>query len=180
MAEPVSWSADLAAKYGPTGVGLLIGTAARYGLTLSEGKTVVAKNVVADFLLLGFLGFIAIFGSDMVGRAVGIEVSVNVRIFAGALAAVTSERLARLVIANFLRRAESELARTLSASPATSAEIPAGSGEPATIAIRPPIADAPAARASSTIRSVFDTTTRQRPPEDQIELLRRLDVPSGE
>lgn len=180
MAEPVSWTAVLAAKYGPTGIGLVIGTAAKYGLTLSEGKPLSVRGIAGDLLLLGILGFIAIFIGDVAGRIFGLEVSNDIRVLTGSLAAVSSDRLVRLAREYFLRRTESELARTLQASSGTSAEIPAGVGEPTAVSITPPVADAAVARASSSIRSVYDHAARKLPPEDQIGLLRQLDTPRGE
>ena len=126
MADPVSWAGAAGVKYGPTAAGLLIGTAAKYGLTLSEGKRPTWKGVVADLLLLGMLGLIAIAISDAASRVVGLTVSGEMRVLVGSLAAVSSDRLVRLVRDRFMKKVETEIDATLKASPATLAEIPAG------------------------------------------------------
>ncbi|MGO1303186.1 MAG: hypothetical protein ACTMKV_00210 [Sphingomonas parapaucimobilis] len=97
------------AKYGATIAGLAIGTAARYGLALSEGRTLTWRGVLADLLLLGMLGLLAIAISDGAARAVGVTVGTDYRVLVGSLAAVCSDRLVRLVREHFMKRVSEEL-----------------------------------------------------------------------
>ena len=169
MSDPVGWLGEAGAKYGPTGVGLLIGTAAKYGLTLSEGKQVTWGGLIADLLLLGMLGLIAILIADY------FDLTGNARVLAGALAAVSSDRLVRLARDRFMRRVEDELETTAKASPATFASVPAGKGRPRSMRVEADVADSAKARAGATLKRSFGGSKQKRPPEDQIALLRQLD-----
>lgn len=122
MADPVNWLASVSAKYGPTAAGLVIGTAAKYGLTLTEGKPLTWRGVVGDLLLLGMLGLIAIIIADW------FDLAGNARVLAGALAAVSSDRLVRLVRDRFLKRIESDLGSAIKAAPEALAIVPPGTG----------------------------------------------------
>ncbi|MDE0879958.1 MAG: hypothetical protein OSB00_15050, partial [Sphingomonas bacterium] len=117
MADPLGWLGAVAAKYGPTVAGLIIGTAAKYGLTMSEGRKLTIKGVIADMLLLGMLGLIAILIADWFALAG------NARVLAGALAAVSSDRLVRLVRDRFLQRADQEIGEMLPLPGDTAAEV---------------------------------------------------------
>jgi len=63
------------------------------------------------------------------------------------------------------------------ASSPTSVMVPAGVGELDAVTMQPGTADADTARAGTSLKHAHRAPTRQRPREDQIELLRRLDVP---
>lgn len=116
----MSWAHDLASKYGPIGAGLLIGTAAKYGLTLSESQPITLRAVLADLLMQGVLGLIAIAVSDVLG------LTGNARVFVGALAALNSARLVTWVRDNFFKRAQQlDLVGAIKSADAV-AEVPAG------------------------------------------------------
>lgn len=85
-------------KYGLTGVGLIIGTAAKYGLTLQEGQRLTWRGLIADALQLGMVGLIS------VGIADWASLTGDARVFSGALAAVSSDRLIRLAREQFMQR----------------------------------------------------------------------------
>ncbi|MEJ8630581.1 hypothetical protein P0F65_13425 [Sphingomonas sp. I4] len=109
MAEPASIFGAAGAKYGATIIGLGIGTAARYGLALSEGRQLTWRGMLADLLLLGILGLLAIAISDGAARIVGVTVGTDYRVLVGSLAAVCSDRLVRLVREHFMKRVSDEL-----------------------------------------------------------------------
>lgn len=176
MSDPLNWGSDLLGRYGATGVGLLIGNAAKYGMMLSEGKRPRAVNLVADLLLLFMLGVIALTIGDVAAQF-GLELSSNTRVLSGALAAVGSDRLIRLVSERYLRRVEDSLPGALAAAPSVAAVVPAGTGMPDAVQAQPGTPDNPAARAGVSLRSAYRAPTRERPPEDQIEALRALDQP---
>ena len=110
MTEPVSIASVAGAKYGATIAGLVIGTAARYGLALSEKRKLTWRGVLADFLLLGILGLIAIAISDAAARIAGVSIGTDFRVLIGSLSAVSSDRLVRLARDYFLKRVSDELA----------------------------------------------------------------------
>ncbi len=56
MSDPLSWGSGLIDRYGATIVGLTIGTAAKYGMMLSEGRRPRPSGLLADILLFGMLG----------------------------------------------------------------------------------------------------------------------------
>lgn len=102
MADSATLIGDLGAKYGPVGAGLAIGTAAKYGLTLNEGKPITWRGVVTDLLLQGALGLIAIAFSDVFG------LTGNAKVFVGALAALNSARLVTWARDTFFDRAKQQ------------------------------------------------------------------------
>ena len=158
---------DAVARYGAVASGLAIGTAAKYGLTLSEGKPLTWRGAVADALLLGMLGLVAVVVCDRMG------LHGDVKAFASALAAVSSDRLIRLIRSRFEDVAQAkldQLARVAIASDL--AAVPAGEGRPD--AIRAEVIQ-DETKFGSSLRSAFGRPARQRVPEDQIELLRALD-----
>ena len=109
MSEPINFFGLAGAKYGPTIAGMAIGTAAKYGLALSEGRRLTWRGVVADLLLLGMLGLLAIAISDAAARIIGVSVGTDYRVLIGSLAAVSSDRLVRLARDHFLKRVDAEL-----------------------------------------------------------------------
>lgn len=172
MAGPLgAWADAAAARYGAIGAGLLIGTAAKYGLTLSEGRPLSWRGVVADLLLLCMLGLLAITIADW------LALRGDARVLTGALAAVSSDRLVRLARDRFMRRIESGADHLAGVSHAGEIiRVPAGSGVPDEVGAHSGTSDTPAARAGATLQSAFRAPTITRPPADMIEALRRLDV----
>lgn len=159
-----------AARYGAIGAGLLIGTAAKYGLALREGNPLTWRGVVADILLLGMVGLIGLWFADW------MHLDGDARVVVGSLAAVSSDRLIRLARSRFLEGAATSLEALAQAARAGDvAEVPAGSGDPETLRVRGPTPDDPTARAGNALRAAFRGPTRERLPLDHIELLRRLD-----
>jgi drug/metabolite transporter (DMT)-like permease len=92
-----------AARYAAPVVGVLIGTAARYGEALKQNKPLSWRGFLGDVLLLGIVVVLAILFSDLI-RAQG-----NYKVVVGALTAFSAERLIRLVQAKFEARAASAL-----------------------------------------------------------------------
>lgn len=84
--------AEAIARYGPTCAGLAIGTAAKYGLALTEGRTFTWKSFLGDALLLGLVGLIAVTCSNLCGF------TGDASKLAGVLAAVSADRLVELAI----------------------------------------------------------------------------------
>ncbi len=174
MSDPLSWGSGLIDRYGATIVGLTIGTAAKYGMMLSEGRKPRPSGLLADILLFGMLGLIALSVGD-VTALFGVSLSINARVLSGALAAVGSDRLVRLVADRYFKKVEDSLPGALSSAPSVAAIVPAGTGMPDAVQAQPGTPDDPLARAGTSLKTTFRGTTRQRPPADQIELLRQLD-----
>lgn len=161
---------DAIGIYGPTSAGLAIGTAAKYGLTINEGRPLSWRGVLADLLLLGMLGLLAIAIADW------LALTGNARVLAGALAAVSSDRLVRLARDRFMRRVEVETSALGDAARAAEVtKVPAGNGEPDMIGVQPGVPDSAKARVGATLQAIHRRATTTRPPEDQIEMLRNLD-----
>lgn len=80
---------DAAARVGPIVAGLVLGTAAKYALSMIDGGRVTARVLVIDLLLQGVLALIAMAISDLAG------LSGNPRVFVGALVALNSDRIVR-------------------------------------------------------------------------------------
>ena len=99
----MSWLNDAATRYGPIAIGLGIGTAAKQGLAIGDGKPFRWRDLFADILLLGFLGLFAISVSDQ------FQLTGNARVLMGALVAVSSDRLVRAVRKRFEQRVASEI-----------------------------------------------------------------------
>lgn len=107
-------ASEIGAKYAPIASGLIIGTAAKYGLSLTDGQPITWRAIVADLLLQGALGLIAIAVSDVLG------LSGNARVFVGALAALNSARLVAWARDTFFVRVQ----RNVAAIPAAPVEDP--------------------------------------------------------
>ena len=88
------------AKYGTIGVGWLIGTAAKYGLTLSEGRKITWKMVLIDLLLMGLVVLLSRWVIERLGLNPGDAATI------AALIGLSSERIIRLVRQWFLKRAD--------------------------------------------------------------------------
>lgn len=170
MADPAGLIEGWIGRNSAIIVGLTIGTAAKYGLTLTEGRKLSWRGVIADLLLLGMLGLLAVTVADW------CSLTGNARVLVGALSAVSSDRLIRLARDRFMKRVEDELSTTVAASPVTAAQVPAGVGAPEAVSLLPGTPDRSIARAGAALRGAYRASTRQRPPADQIEALRRLDT----
>ncbi|WP_298690189.1 hypothetical protein [uncultured Sphingomonas sp.] len=99
----MSWWNDAAARYGPILIGLGIGTAAKQGLALNDGKAFTWRAFIADILLLGFLGVVAVSVADQ------FHLTGNAKVLMGAMTAVSSDRLVRAVRKKFEQRVASEI-----------------------------------------------------------------------
>lgn len=99
----MSGLSDAVSRYGATIVGLVVGTAAKNGLALNEGKPITCKSLLADALLLGLLGLIAVSVSEYFG------LTGNAKVLSGAMAAVSSDRLILMVRRRFEQRLTAEL-----------------------------------------------------------------------
>ncbi len=97
------WGEALIAKYGAIVVGWLIGTSAKYGLTLGEGRKVTPKMVVIDLLLMGFVVLLARWIIERLGLNPGDAATI------AALIGLSSERIIRLVRHWFLKRSDEYL-----------------------------------------------------------------------
>lgn len=102
------WFEALLAKYGPpllaSVLGVSIGTAAKYGLTMSEGRTVKRSEVISDLLLIPFMCLI----SGTATAEMGLT-----GLWATTLAAflgISSYRAVEIVRRRFLERLASEVA----------------------------------------------------------------------
>lgn len=93
----------LVAKYGTIMAGWLIGTAAKYGLTLSEGRKVTWKMVLIDLLLMGLVVLLSRWVIERLGLNAGDAATI------AALIGLSSERIIRLVRQWFLKRADQYL-----------------------------------------------------------------------
>lgn len=109
MSEPLTWAGAALTKYGPTVAGLAIGTAAKYGLALNEGRPLTWRGVLADLLLLGILGLLAIAISELVAQVTRTPIGTDFRVLIGSLAAVSSDRLVRLARDRFIDRVGANL-----------------------------------------------------------------------
>lgn len=96
----VSGIEALVAKYGTIVAGWLIGTAAKYGLTLSEGRKVTWKMVLIDLLLMGLVVLLSRWVIERLGLNAGDAATI------AALIGLSSERIIRLVRQWFLKRAD--------------------------------------------------------------------------
>jgi len=97
------WAEALIAKYGAVVLGWLIGTAAKYGLMLGEGRKITLKVLLIDILLMGMVVLLA--------RWVIARLGLNPSDAAtcAALIGLASDRLIRMVRVWFLRRVDAEL-----------------------------------------------------------------------
>ena len=96
----VSGIEALVAKYVTIVAGWLIGTAAKYGLTLSEGRKVTWKMVLIDLLLMGLVVLLSRWVIERLGLNAGDAATI------AALIGLSSERIIRLVRQWFLKRAD--------------------------------------------------------------------------
>ena len=97
------WGEALVVKYGAIVTGWAIGTAAKYGLMLGEGRRVTLKVMLIDVLLMGMVVLLA--------RWVIARLGLNPTdaATAAALIGLSSDRLIRMVRVWFLKRVDAEL-----------------------------------------------------------------------
>jgi len=97
------WGEALVAKYGAVLMGWLIGTAAKYGLMLGEGRRITLKVLLIDLLLMGMVVLLA--------RWVIARLGLNPSDAAtcAALIGLASDRIIRMVRVWFLKRVDAEL-----------------------------------------------------------------------
>lgn len=97
------WGEALIAKYGAVIAGWLIGTAAKYGLMLGEGRRITLKVLLIDVLLMGMVVLLA--------RWVIARLGLNPSDAAtcAALIGLSSDRIIRMVRIWFLKRVDAEL-----------------------------------------------------------------------
>lgn len=91
------------AKYGAIGIGLVVGTGAKYGLTLAEGRKITFRLILIDGLLIGMVALIA---STVCER---LHIEGNTAAMVASLFAVSSDRVLRMIRERFLRRVDAEL-----------------------------------------------------------------------
>ena len=95
------------ARYGAVVLGVAIGTAAKYGLTIAEGRSLTVRGLMADILLIGMVVLLSVYVTEKMG------LDVNSRVLVGSLFAISSDRVIRLVRERFLRRVEASLQQDL-------------------------------------------------------------------
>lgn len=91
------------AKYGTIIAGWAIGTAAKYGLTLGEGRKITPRMILIDLLLMGLVVLLARWIIERLGLNAGDAATI------AALIGLSSERIIRLVRQWFLKRADDYL-----------------------------------------------------------------------
>jgi NhaP-type Na+/H+ or K+/H+ antiporter len=98
-----AWYYAAVQRYEAIVLGVAIGTAAKYGMTLSEGRSVTWRGVLADILLMGFVALMALVATDRLG------LTGNSATLCAALFAISSDRVVRLVRERFMRRVEASM-----------------------------------------------------------------------
>lgn len=93
----------LIAKYGTLVGGWFIGTAAKYGLAIGEGRKVTRRMIMADILLMGLVVLLC----RWLVQWIGLDPAGAATI--AALVGLQSEPIIRLVRIKFLKRVELEL-----------------------------------------------------------------------
>lgn len=116
MPAPLNDEAGWLSRYAPIAAGLLIGTAAKYGLTINEGRKLTWRAFIADMLLLGVIGLLALSVSDWLG------LQGNPRVFVASMAAVSSDRLLRIVKRSFEQAVQVQAERVAGAAGSTGNE----------------------------------------------------------
>ena len=103
MGRPMSpWFEAFVAKYGGITLGIGIGTAAKWALTLAEGRSLTWRMITIDFLLAPMVALMTVYAS---GR-LGMDPQTGAML--GALFAVTSDRVVRLIRVRFLQKVDQE------------------------------------------------------------------------
>lgn len=102
--RPMSpWLDHFVDKYGAITLGIGVGTAAKWALVLAEGKRLTGRMLAIDFLIGPMVALVACnvasrFGADAQAAAM-----------VGALFALTSDRVIRLVRVRFMQKVDAEL-----------------------------------------------------------------------
>lgn len=84
-----------------------IGTAAKYGLLVSEGRVITWRWVVGDLLLLGFVLLVARLIADW------LKLDREAATMCGALCALCSFKMVQIIRVRFLKKVDDTLAGTL-------------------------------------------------------------------
>lgn len=92
------WGEALIAKYGTIFAGWAIGTAAKYGLTLGEGRKITPRMVLIDLLLMGLVVLLARWIIERMGLNAGDAATL------AAMIGLCSDRIIRLARQCFLRQ----------------------------------------------------------------------------
>ena len=104
VARPMSpWFDAALAKYGSIAFGVIVGTTAKWALVLAEGRNLTLRMVAIDFMLAPFVAMLTYYASAKLGMA---SDSAGMM---GALFAVASDRVVRLVRVRFLQKMDIEL-----------------------------------------------------------------------
>lgn len=102
--RPVSpYFESLIAKYGAVLLGVSIGTAAKYSLSMGEGRKITAAEVVSDLLLAPMMVLI----SATIGARLGADPMTMTTV--AAFVAVSSDRFIRMLRDKFMQRAAAEI-----------------------------------------------------------------------
>ena len=102
--RPMSpWFDAFVSKYGPILMGIGVGTTAKWALVLAEGRNLTWRMVMIDFLLAPMVALLTVYASGKLG------VAPETGAMLGALLAVTSDRVVRLVRVRFLQKVDEEL-----------------------------------------------------------------------
>jgi len=97
------WIETALAKYGAVLLGVSIGTAAKYGLSMGEGRKVTRGEVISDLLLVPFMCLLAAF----VGAKLGADPMTMTTV--SAFIAISSDRLIRMMRERFVQRVAEEI-----------------------------------------------------------------------
>jgi len=102
--RPMSpWFDAFVSKYGAVFMGIGVGTTAKWALVLAEGRNLTWRMVTIDFLLAPMVALLTVYLSVRVGM------DPQTGAMLGALFAVTSDRVVRLVRVRFLQKVDEEL-----------------------------------------------------------------------
>ena len=102
--HPMSpWFEAFVAKYGAITLGIGVGTAAKWALVLAEGRNLTWRMVTIDFLLAPMVALLTVYAMTKLG----MEPETGAML--GALFAVTSDRVIRLIRVRFLQKVDQEL-----------------------------------------------------------------------
>jgi len=102
--RPMSpWFDAFVSKYGAVFMGIGVGTTAKWALVLAEGRNLTWRMVTIDFLLAPMVALLTVYLSVRVGM------DPHTGAMLGALFAVTSDRVVRLVRVRFLQKVDDEL-----------------------------------------------------------------------
>lgn len=141
-----------------TGLGLAIGTMARYAMRIQDRLPIGPREIIADILLLGMNAMLTLVVIERLG-ATG-----NGAVLTAALFGIAQDRVIRVLRRRMEKRAAAIEAALFGEEPEP--EAPAG------LVLRPLALDQGLGR---TLRTAFREPTETPAPEDQIELLRKLE-----